>query len=92
ARELGYSRLMQWIRKDNDFSIKANYWDQAGRELKHLNILELEQISDIWSAKMIEMVNIQSNHHTRLEFAKKIYNTTMKDRMFTQRTLKRGYR
>jgi len=92
ARELGYSRLVQWIRKDNDFSVKADYWDQAGRALKHLNIIELEQISDIWSPKRIEMINIQSQHQTRLEFSHQIYNTGIKDRLFTQRTLKRGYR
>lgn len=92
ARELGYSKLIQWIRKDNDFSIKADYWDQAGRELKHLNIIELKQIDGIWSAILIEMINVQSQHKTRLEFSNKAFNTGMKDRMFTQRTLKRGYR
>ena len=92
ARELGYSRLVQWIRKDNDFSIQAHYWDQAGRELKHLNIITLKQIDGIWSPMHIEMMNIQSNHKTRLEFSEQTYNATMKDRMFTQRTIKRGYR
>jgi len=92
ARELGYSRLVQWIRKDNDFSIKAYYWDQAGRELKHLTTDKLEQIKGIWSPVSIEMVNIQSKHKTRLEFSQKTYNSHLKDRMFSQRTLKRGYR
>jgi len=92
ARELGYSRLIQWIRKDNDFSIKADYWDQAGRELKHLTITKLEQIDGIWSPVHIEMTNIQSEHKTFLDFSNKTYNTGLKDRTFTQRTLKRGYR
>jgi len=92
ARELGYSRLLQWVRKDNDFTIQAYYWDQAGRELKHLNITELKKISGIWSSIRIEMVNIQSNHKTRLEFSQQVYNTNMKNRLFTQRTLKRSYR
>ncbi len=92
ARELGYSRLVQWIRKDNNFTIQAYYWDQAGRELKHLEIPNLTQIKGIWSATSVEMMNIQNNHQTRLEFSEKLYNANLKDRMFTQRTLKRGHR
>jgi len=91
-RELGYSRLVQWIRKDNDYSIRASYWDQAGRELKHLHIVELQAIQGIWSAIKIEMTNIQSNHITVLEFSEQHYNTGIEDKLFSQRTLKRGYR
>jgi outer membrane lipoprotein-sorting protein len=91
-RELGYSKIIQYIRKDNDFTIRADYWDQAGRELKHLHIVEMQQLQGIWSAIKVEMINVQSQHKTILEMSDQHYNTGLKDRMFTQRTLKRGYR
>jgi len=92
ARELGYSRIVQFIRQDNDYTIRVNYSDRAGRELKQLHVLELTQIENIWTAHKVEMTNKQSNHKTVLEFSGHAYNTGLNDRMFTQRTLKRGYR
>ncbi|MBN4076925.1 outer membrane lipoprotein-sorting protein [Mariprofundus ferrooxydans] len=91
-RELGYSKMIQYIRKDNDFSIRSDYWDQAGRELKHLHVINMEKTQGIWSALKIEMTNVQSQHKTILGLAEQQYNTGLKDRLFTQRTLKRGHR
>ena len=91
-RELGYSKMIQYIRKDNHFAIQVDYWDQAGRELKHLHVVAMQQIQGIWSAINIEMDNVQSQHKTILEMSNQVYNTGLKDRLFTQRTLKRGQR
>ena len=91
-RELGYSRMIQFIRKDNDFPIRVDYWDRAGRELKHLRVPDLRRIQGIWSAIRVEMDNVQSHHRTVLEFADQRYNTGLKDRLFSKRALKRGYR
>ncbi|MDQ6972093.1 MAG: outer membrane lipoprotein-sorting protein [Mariprofundaceae bacterium] len=92
ARELGYSRMLQFVRKDNAFTIRVDYWDRAGRELKRLHVKELTQVEGIWTAHKVEMSNAQSMHRTVLEFADHDYNTGLKDRLFTQRSLKRGYR
>jgi len=90
--ELGYSKMVQYVRKDNDMAIRVDYWDQAGRELKHLHVSGLKQIQGIWSPLKVEMANVQSSHKTMLEFSDQHYNTGLKDRLFTQRSLKRGYR
>jgi len=90
--ELGYSKMIQYIRKDNYFSIQVDYWDQAGRELKHLHVVAMKQIQGVWSAMKIEMDNVQSQHKTILEMSNQVYNTGLSDRLFTQRTLKRGHR
>jgi len=92
ARELGYSRMLQYVRKDNDFSVRVDYWDRAGRELKRLYATEIKLIQNIWSPVKVEITNLQSNHRTVLEFSGQQYNTGLKNRLFTQRTLKRGYR
>jgi len=91
-RELGYSRIVQYVRKDIDMTVRVDYWDQAGRELKHLHVSALKQIQGIWSPLKVEMDNVQSHHRTILEFADQRYNTGLKNRLFTQRALKRGYR
>ncbi len=91
-QDLGYSRMVQYVRKDNDFAVRVDYWDRAGRELKHLKVEKLEKIQGIWSPLRIVMTNVQTNHKTVLEFADQQYNTGLKNRLFTQRMLKRGYR
>jgi hypothetical protein len=92
GRELGYSRMVQTVRKDNDVAIRVDYWDLAGEELKHLQIQQLEQIQGIWSPLLIVMKNVQSQHKTELSFTQQEYNSGLSDRFFTQRMLKRGYR
>ncbi len=91
-RELGYSRMVQYVHKESDVILRVDYWDRAGRELKHLHVLDMEKIQGIWSPLRIEMKNVQSGHRTLLEFSEQHYNNGLKDRLFTQRMLKRGYR
>jgi len=92
AQELGYSRMVQFIRKDNWMAVQVNYWDLAQRPLKTMRVLALKEIEGIWTATEIEMVNQQSHHKTLLSFSDQIYNESMNDRLFSQRSLKRGYR
>ncbi len=92
AQELGYSRIIQYVTKHSDVAIRVDYWDLAGRELKHLNVPEMEKIQGVWSPLRVEMVNVQSNHKTVITFSEQVYNSGLKDRLFTQRTLKRGLR
>ncbi|RMH49900.1 MAG: outer membrane lipoprotein-sorting protein [Zetaproteobacteria bacterium] len=91
-RMLGYSRMVQYVRKDNDFPLRVDYWDRAGAPLKRMRVLKLVQIQGIWTPLKIEMDNSQSGHKTVLEFSDQHYNSGLKNRLFTQRTLKRGYR
>lgn len=92
GQELGYSRIIQYVTKHTHVAIRVDYWDLAKRELKHLRVTTMEEIQTIWSATTVEMLNVQSQHKTIISFTEQHYNTKLKDRLFTQRTLKRGYR
>ncbi len=92
GQELGYSRLVQYVTKNTSIAIRVDYWDLADRELKHLRVNKMEEIQHIWSAVSVEMHNVQSNHTTVISFTEQRYNSGLKDRLFTQRALKRGYR
>ncbi len=91
-KNLGYSKTLGYVRKDVDMTIRTDYWDRKGQELKHFNIAELKQIDGIWTATKMTMENIQTGHRTEMEFSEQKYNSGLSDRTFSERMLKRGYR
>jgi len=90
--DLGYSRTVSFVRKDNDVVIRVDYWDRKGQELKHLRVTGLIQIQGIWTATSIRMENVQTGHKTIMTFSEQRYNQGLPDRTFSERMLKRGYR
>ncbi len=91
-KDLGYSKTVNFIRKDIDLAIRIDYWDRKGQELKHFHATEVKQIQGVWTATRVVMENIQTGHKTEIVFSDQHYNSGLSDRKFTERMLKRGYR
>ncbi len=91
-KNLGYSKVRYYVRKDIHMYIRVDFWDRKGRELKHLVSSGIKQIDGIWTATGGVMSNVQSGHSTTLEFSEHQYNSGLSDRIFSERMLKRGYR
>ncbi|MDQ6961362.1 MAG: outer membrane lipoprotein-sorting protein [Mariprofundaceae bacterium] len=92
GQELGYSKIIQYVRKTSAVVVRVDYWDLAQRPLKTMRMLELKEIQGIWTPLKIEMVNAQSSHETVIELSDHVYNGDIADKKFSQRSLKRGYR
>jgi len=91
-KDLGYAKVVYYVRKDIDMYIKVDFWDTKGRELKHLVSTDIQKIDGIWTAMGGVMTNVQTQHKTELIFSEHAYNTGLSDRLFTERMMKRGYR
>jgi len=91
-KNLGYSKTRGFVRKDIDMTIRTDYWDRKGQELKHFRITDLKQVDGIWTATAMIMENVQTGHRTEMLFSDLKYNTGLSDRIFSERMLKRGYR
>jgi len=91
-KDLGYSKTVNYIRKDIDLAVRIDYYDRKGQELKHFRVTEVKQVQGIWTATKMTMNNVQSGHYTDMEFSDLRYNTGLSDRIFSERMLKRGYR
>lgn len=91
-KALGYSKTVNFIRKDINISIRIDYWDRKGQELKHFHATDVQQIEGIWTVTKMVMDNIQTGHRTEMEFSEHQYNQDLSDRSFSERMLKRGYR
>jgi len=91
-RNLGYSKIQYYIRKDIHMYIKVDFWDRKEQVLKHLISSEIKKIDGIWTAMSGTMTNVQTGHSTKLSFFEHHYNSGLSDRLFSERMLKRGYR
>jgi len=91
-KNLGYSRVQYFVRKDIHMYIKVDFWDRKGKALKQLVSTGIQQIDGIWTATGGVMTNLQTNHRTELIFSGHKYNKNLPDRTFSERMIKRGYR
>ena len=84
-----YSKMIYWVRKDNDIPIKGEFYEDSGELLKVLTITKIEKNKDgQWVIKDSFMKNVQKGTSTRMEVIQ--YQTDIKlgDDFFTERFLK----
>jgi len=90
AKELGYSKVVQWVDADIWIIRKAKFWGIRGKELKTISSSEIKQVQGIWTIHRMEVVNHKTKHRTNFTFSEVDYETQVKDALFTKRTLRRG--
>ena len=83
-----YTHSYLWVRKDNYVIAQIENYkrDQLIRRAKYSQI---EKVQDIWTARLIEMHDIQRNSRTILQTDKLQYNLPMNDDDFTLQALRR---
>ncbi len=88
----GYSKRQNWIRKDNDVMVKAEFWDQAGQPLKTYTARDIRLVDPArrkWQEMRLETSNVQTGHRTIIQFDKFKANQQIKDDFFTTRYMER---
>lgn len=89
---MGYSRKVSWIRKDNFLEHKIEYYDLSGRLLKTQLISEselVERAKNRWMSRQREMINNQSNHRTVFRLEEIKVGMALADAFFSDRSLGR---
>lgn len=82
----GYSKRISWIRKDNNMTVKAEFWDEAGQMLKTSTFNDIQLVDpkrDKWQAMRLEASNVQTGHRTVILFENFKVNQQVKDAFFT---------
>jgi len=90
ARELGYSKVHQWIDKEIWMVRKSKYWDIAGNLLKTTHIKSIKKVQGIWSFQALEAENHKNGHKTSISFGDIDYDTPIADELFSEESLVRG--
>jgi hypothetical protein len=80
-----------WVIKESYVPVVIDYYDEDApdRVLKTLVQSDIENIDGIPTAKKLVMINRNDNTQTEMEILEVKYNIDLKDRMFTERELKK---
>lgn len=61
ARKTRYARTVHYIDKERFVVLRADMYDQQGREIKRLMASRIEQINGVWTARSLTMMNLVAN-------------------------------
>ena len=92
AKELGYSKVVQWVDKDIWMTRKSEFYDLRGNPLKTIYTKDIKQVQDKWTAHLLEVHNHKTKHKTRFSFSNVVYDQNVSDDLFSERSLRRGLR
>jgi outer membrane lipoprotein-sorting protein len=90
-KDSGYSKRILWVRKDIFLIVQVKYFDKKGEHFKtevHNDIVEAAP--NLYRPNFMKMENHKTGHSTTITFDERKMNSGLPDRMFTERTLKRG--
>ena len=90
AKELGYSKVIQWVDPEIWMVRKAKFFDLRGKLLKTIHTKEIKQVQGIWTAHLLKVENHKTKHQTRFVFSDVQYDNGVSDDLFTERALRRG--
>lgn len=91
--ETGYEKSVLFVRKDNDFVVRAVHWVKKGQRLKYFDVKKLDQVDGIWVATEMHMSTrkgSETEHRTVLLATNVHFNQALGQDLFTQRQLEKG--
>jgi outer membrane lipoprotein-sorting protein len=91
ANELGYGKVQSWVDAEIWMVRQAKFWDVAGNPLKTSQFKDIKPIQDIWTAHQLISENHKTGHKTVFTFKDVDYGRSVKDEIFTEDALRRGF-
>ncbi|HPE45687.1 MAG TPA: outer membrane lipoprotein-sorting protein [Deltaproteobacteria bacterium] len=85
-----YSKVVVWIRKGNFVPAKADFYDAKGACEKQGTFGSVKNIQGINTPTRIEMANKLNGRTTVIELTNLVYDSGLKDDIFTERYMTRG--
>lgn len=85
-----YSKVVVWIRKGNFVPAKADFYDTKGQYEKQGIFSGVKNIQGINTPTRIEMANKLNGRTTVIELSNLVYDSGLKDDLFTERHMTRG--
>lgn len=91
AADSGYSKRKLWVRQDNHYVVKREYYDRKGRLEKIQWDRKLVQVKGaLWRADEVEMRDVEAGSRTLILVESRALDRGMKDSFFTEAELARG--
>ena len=83
------SKLIVWVRKDNFYPTKIEYYDKGYNLYKLMKREKIEQVDGYWISRESEMEDIKAKHKTKMLILDVILDSGLSDDIFTKRYLSR---
>ncbi len=87
--EKTYQRIVMWVDKESFVSVAAEFFDEDGQLWKQLEVDDVTRIGDYWTARTIEMKDVQKGSRTVMKMDKIEYDIQLDESMFSERYLKK---
>lgn len=87
ARKTRYARTVQYVDKERFVTLRADMYDQHGREIKRLLASRVEQVHGVWVARSLTMMNLVSNRLSNMAILEINTGINVPEDFLTQRTL-----
>ena len=84
-----YTHLHIHYRKDNNYPVLVEYYNSKGNVWKTIERMGLEKIDGYWTARTLEVRNLETNHTTQNRIDEVEYDIGLDDSIFTKRYLMR---
>ncbi|MBW2942690.1 outer membrane lipoprotein-sorting protein [Zhongshania aquimaris] len=82
-----YSKLLYWVDKERYTLLKAQTYDKRGKPYKQLTFKNIEKINELWIARDVTLINLQSQRLSNMKTEAITTNVAVEDEFLTQRTL-----
>lgn len=83
-----YTRLLVWIRKDNYVATRIECYSKD-KLIRRIDYTQIEKVQNIWTARNVEVHDLQRDSRTTLKLEKLEYNVRLAPESFTLQALRR---
>lgn len=84
-----YSKLVMWVRTDNFYPTRIEYYDQGNKLYKIMVREKIEEVGGYWISKESTMEDLKAEHKTSMNIEKVKFDSGLSDDLFTERYLSR---
>jgi outer membrane lipoprotein-sorting protein len=82
-----YSKLIMWIRTDNFYPTKIEFYDKANNLCKIMKREKIEKVDKYWVSKESEMEDLKAKHKTKMILLDVKFDSGLSEEIFTERYL-----
>ena len=93
AKETGYTRAINFIRKDNHMLARSVSFLKKGKRLKYFSVENMKEVDGVWVATDLSMTTKKGKkviHKTLLRISDIKFNQPMEEDEFSVRRLEKG--
>jgi outer membrane lipoprotein-sorting protein len=84
-----YSKLIVWVRMENFYPTKIEYYDKGDTLYKIMIREKIEKVDGYWISRESEMEDLKAEHKTRMIIVDVKFDSGLSDDKFTERYLSR---